>query len=125
MYSVLSPDYIKAVVNQERLDGCGRFCLAICSLMIRLSYISISLNYRCCHLVLEKSLKIKQRRKASRRRRIQRLAREVGYSGLVDLTGTNVKINLRKLRGRNHLERRERSPAGGEVGSLPCTDSRR
>ena len=55
--------------------------------MIRLSYISISLNYLCCHLVLEKSLKIKQRRKARRRRRIQRLAREVGYSGLVDLTG--------------------------------------
>ena len=91
---VLSPDYIKAVVNQERLDGCGRFCLAICSLMIRLSYISISLNYLCCHLVLEKSLKIKQRRKARRSRRIQRLAREVGYKGLVDLTGTKLRIRL-------------------------------
>ena len=57
--------------------------------MIRLSYISISLNYLCCQRVFEKSLKIKQRRKARRRRRIQRLAREVGYNGLVDLTGSN------------------------------------
>ena len=34
-------------------------------------------------------MKIKQRRKARRRRRIQRLAREVGYRGLVDLTASN------------------------------------
>ena len=65
--------------------------------MIRLSYISISLNYLCCHRVLEKSLKIKQRRKARRRRRMQRLAREVGYSGLVDLTGDQTKSALVKL----------------------------
>ena len=34
-------------------------------------------------------MKIKHRRKARRRRRIQRLAREVGYNGLVDLTAAN------------------------------------
>ena len=50
-------------------------------------YISISLHYLCGHLVLEKSLKMKQRRKARRRRRIQRLAREVGYRGLEDRAG--------------------------------------
>ena len=39
-------------------------------------------------------MKIKQRRKARRSRRIQRLAREVGYKGLVDLTGTKLRIRL-------------------------------
>ena len=45
-------------------------------------------------------MKIKQRRKARRRRRMQRLAREVGYSGLVDLTGDQAKSALVKLEKR-------------------------